>query len=254
MKIGGIIDISTKDIPHKASMVIFTVGCNFKCEFCHNKYLLYPNAGKEIEVNELLEKISENVLINSVSITGGEPTLQEDLVELCEKIAQTGKYLSVDTNGSNPSVIENILPYINRVALDLKSSLTREQLLRITRTKIDPNIIIETFNLINDKDKIDFEVRTTYVEKILKPKDIAQIIGFLREYRFRGNFVLQQYQYSEGVGEDFKDAFQKPEHDTLLNILKPYNKIEFPFKIYLRDDFVGFCNLNELFDQNQQEI
>ncbi|GAH12395.1 unnamed protein product, partial [marine sediment metagenome] len=41
MRVGGIVDISTKDIPNKSAMVIFTVGCNLSCGFCHNKYLLY---------------------------------------------------------------------------------------------------------------------------------------------------------------------------------------------------------------------
>ena len=54
MKIGGIIDISTKDIPHKSSMVIFTIGCNLECEFCQNKYLLYNGAGKTVEIDDLM--------------------------------------------------------------------------------------------------------------------------------------------------------------------------------------------------------
>ena len=86
MRLGGIVDISTKDIPGRSCMVIFTVGCNFKCEFCHNKYLLQPNVGREYEITEIIDKISTNLLVNGVSITGGEPTLQEDLFELCKEI------------------------------------------------------------------------------------------------------------------------------------------------------------------------
>lgn len=70
MRIGGIIDISTKDIPHKTAMVIFTVGCNFKCEFCHNKYLLYSNIGKVISAKELVDKAKINLLVSGVSISG----------------------------------------------------------------------------------------------------------------------------------------------------------------------------------------
>ncbi|MFX1524425.1 MAG: 4Fe-4S cluster-binding domain-containing protein, partial [Promethearchaeota archaeon] len=38
-------------------MVLFTVGCNFKCTFCHNKYLLQPNVGRKYTINELSDKI-----------------------------------------------------------------------------------------------------------------------------------------------------------------------------------------------------
>ncbi|MFW9882090.1 MAG: 4Fe-4S cluster-binding domain-containing protein, partial [Candidatus Thorarchaeota archaeon] len=61
MRIGGIIDISTLDIPNHSSMVIFTVGCNFKCEYCHNKYLLQPNVGRDYEITELIDRISTNL-------------------------------------------------------------------------------------------------------------------------------------------------------------------------------------------------
>ena len=137
MRIGGIIDISTKDIPHRSSMVIFTVGCNFKCEFCHNKYLLQPNVGREYTISELIGKIKINLLVSGVSITGGEPTLQDDLPELCREIHKINRFLNVDTNGSNPDVIEKIAPFISRVALDLKSPLKPEKMEKITGVKIN---------------------------------------------------------------------------------------------------------------------
>jgi pyruvate formate lyase activating enzyme len=63
MRLGGIVDISTKDIPGRSSMVLFTVGCNFRCEFCHNKYLLQPNVGRDYDIDEILDKITTNLLV-----------------------------------------------------------------------------------------------------------------------------------------------------------------------------------------------
>ena len=246
MKIGGILDISTKDIPHKSAMVLFTVGCNFKCEFCHNKYLLQPNVGREYSIKELIGKIRTNSLVSGVSITGGEPTLQKDLSELCREIKDTGKYLSIDTNGSNPDVIKKISPYIRRVALDLKGPLQAEGLEKITGVKVDIDKINKTLEFLKGQKEIEFEVRTTYVESLLSSVDIDTIIYTLKELKFSGNFVLQQYQFSEGVGEEFKRIFSKPEHDTLVTILNPYKDLELPFKIFLRDEIVGYCAINEL--------
>ncbi|MCK4371033.1 MAG: anaerobic ribonucleoside-triphosphate reductase activating protein [Candidatus Lokiarchaeota archaeon] len=246
MLIGGIIDISTKDIPHRSSMVIFTVGCNFKCEFCHNKYLLQPNVGREYTISELIDKIKTNLLVSGVSITGGEPTLQDDLPELCREIHKKNRFLSVDTNGSNPDVIEKIAPFINRVALDLKSPLKPEKMEKITGVKINLNKISETIKFLRTQKDIDFEIRTTYVEKLLDADDISEIINYLRNIKFNGNFVLQQYQYREGVGERFKDVFLKPEHDVLHNLLKPFKGLGLPFKIFLRDEIVGYCSIDEL--------
>ena len=246
MRIGGIIDISTKDIPEKPSMVIFTVGCNLQCEFCHNKPLLNVNVGQEFEVEDIIKKIQENNLVNAVSITGGEPLLQEDLIDLCDKIKKTGKYLSIDSNGTFPEKLKQLIINLDRVALDFKGPLNNERLKEITMASIDYNNIIKSFNFINNQQEIDFEIRTTYVENLMNPNDIETILSFLIKNQFRGNFVLQQYQYSDGVGEQYKEKFQKPDHFTLINILSQYKKLNLPFKIYLRDDIVGYSNITDL--------
>lgn len=244
MRIGGIIDISTKDIPNKSAMVIFMVGCNLQCEFCHNKPLLNSSIGKEYSVNEILNKIERNLLINSVSITGGEPTLQQDLPKLCRGIIRHGKYLSVDTNGTNPTIIKQLIPYLNRVALDLKAPLSNERTREITRSDVDISQIVKTINICNDAN-LDFEIRTTFVGNLMNYDDIHEILEHLLKVSFRGNFVLQQYQFSEGVGEELKDKFEKPQHALLIDILKPYLNVILPFKIYIRDDTVGYSEFKE---------
>jgi len=248
MRVGGIIDISTKDIPNKSTMVIFTVGCNLSCGFCHNKYLLHEGVGRDINVPKLMEQIKSNMLVSSVSISGGEPTLQKNLLELCKEIKNVGKYISIDTNGTNPKSIKELLPYINRVALDMKGPLNNKRLANITGNQVNFKLIVETFRAVNNREDIDFEIRTTYVGNLMKSNDIDKIISFLRKNQFRGSFVLQQYQYSEGVGEDNKLKFQKPDHFTLLDILKPYRNMDLPFKIYLRDDIVGYSRIDKLYE------
>ena len=244
MHVGGFIDISTKDIPNKSVMVLFTVGCNLNCGFCHNKFLLDLDVGREMNVAEIAEKIRENRLISGVSISGGEPTLQPDIFDLCSLIKSTGKYVSLDTNGTNPEILKKILSFIDRIALDLKAPLNTERLAQITRARTDVNAIAKTFWIVNSQKDIDFEIRTTYVENLMTPEDIRQILVWLKNNNFRGTFVLQQYQYSDSVTENYKDKFQKPDHISLINILKPYSKLELPFRIFIRDDIVGYTSLN----------
>jgi pyruvate formate lyase activating enzyme len=246
MKIGGIIDISTKDIPRKAAMVIFTVGCNFKCGFCHNKYLLREDAGREYEIAELLKIVKSNSLINAVSISGGEPTIQEELPFLIKQIKDLEKFVSLDTNGSHPEVLQEILPFIDRVALDIKSPINPQRISEIINIPIEIEKIVDSFLLINNKEQIDFEIRTTYVENLMKPSDIEKIITFLNDNDFRGNYVVQQYQYSDGVGDKYKDQYKKPEHGVLVDILRPFNDLAFPFDIFLRDEIEGYISLEKL--------
>jgi len=253
MRVGGIIDVSTVDIPNKSSMVIFTVGCNLNCEFCHNKYLLSSGAGKDILISNLVNQINSNILINSISITGGEPALQKDLPPFCQELRRVGKYVSIDTNGTFPNVIKSLLPFVHRIALDLKGPLIQERYTSITNSEVNIELIKETFDLINKANDIDFEIRTTYVVKLMNPNDIHNTINFLKKNNFHGNFVLQQYQFSEGVGKELKDKFEKPEHATLLIILERYRKLKLPFKIYLRDDEVGYRSVDKLYEDHDKK-
>jgi pyruvate formate lyase activating enzyme len=42
MQIGGVQKLSLGDYPGKTSVVIFTIGCNMRCSFCHNPELVLP--------------------------------------------------------------------------------------------------------------------------------------------------------------------------------------------------------------------
>lgn len=255
MKIGGIIDISTKDIPHKSAMVIFLIGCNYNCQFCHNKYLLQDNVGKNQAIEDLLSIIRSNLLVSCVSITGGEPTLQSELPELCKKIQDLGKYVSVDTNGSNPKMMERLIHHVDRIAMDLKSDPRNEKLYQeISNSPVEIQSIMTTLNLVNRYRDVDFEIRTTFVKPLISAFEIKKIIRFLKEVNFHGSYVIQQYQYSDGVGDQFKDKFQKPEHGTLINAVKPFKNEELPFQIYIRDEIVGYSNINDLFNMKIEDV
>lgn len=224
------------------SMVIFTVGCDFKCEFCHNKHLLAPEVGKEVSIQDLLKQINTNMLVKGVSLTGGEPMLQPDIVEFCKSVKKTNKYISVDTNGSNPSILSEVVHFVDRIALDLKANpLNQARYQNIVGMNVNLDKILESFDLLNKIQNLDFEIRTTYVKNLMNQDDIHDIVNFLKEKQFHGNYIIQQYQYSEGVGHEYKEKFEKPLHSELLEILEQYNYHGIlTFDLYIRDEVVGY--------------
>ncbi|MBD3254914.1 MAG: anaerobic ribonucleoside-triphosphate reductase activating protein [Candidatus Lokiarchaeota archaeon] len=252
MKIGGIIDISTKDVPNKVSTVIFTFGCNFACPFCHNKHLLAKNGGKEQNLDHLIKIVNQNRLINWVSISGGEPTLQADLEDLCKRLKESGKFVSLDTNGSKPEIIKKLLPYLDRVAMDVKTPFSSNRIEEIIGKQININSIVESFTILNEHPQIDFEIRTTFVKKLLKSKEVREIIRFLIKKRFRGNYVLQQYQFSEHIDSRYKNKFEQPSHELLLKIIEPYTMMDLSFNIFVRDEVDGYFNCRTLLKASPQ--
>ena len=48
MKIGGFLPLSLIDYPGMPCAVVFTMGCNVRCPFCHNPDLVLSQVGGEI--------------------------------------------------------------------------------------------------------------------------------------------------------------------------------------------------------------
>jgi pyruvate formate lyase activating enzyme len=197
-------------------------------------------------------------LVSSISVSGGEPTLQSDLKLFLQNVRGINdkhkvQYLSIDTNGSNPNILQDLIPLLDRVALDIKAPLIQKKYEKITHARMDIENIKDSFFLLNSQKNIDFEIRATYVKNLLKPHDIHEIIEFLIEKEFKGIFVLQQYQYSEGVGPKYKEKFAQPEHLDLINLLKPYAEknrtTSLGFKIYIRDNIIGYMELEEVLEK-----
>ena len=93
---------------HTTTFVRFA-GCNFytepkskPCAYCDTKYALSLDSGQDMTVEEIMKKVQE-IGLNKVTITGGEPLLQFDgFLELTKQLYKGGHKVSVETNGSFP--------------------------------------------------------------------------------------------------------------------------------------------------------
>ena len=119
MKLKALQKTTLVDYPGKVATTVFTVGCNFKCCFCHNPELL--DGGESITEKDFFNFLSERKgLIEGVCITGGEPTVQPDLIDFIGKIKKKGFLVKLDTNGSNPQILEKLINKIDYLAMDIK--------------------------------------------------------------------------------------------------------------------------------------
>lgn len=144
VKIHSIESLSTVDGPGMR-FVVFMQGCQIKCKFCHNPDTWCIQDGKEMDVQEILEKIerSKNYLVASnggVTFTGGEPMLQQDfLLEILPQIKKLGIHIAIDTNGvyDVTDKVKKILEYVDLVLLDIKhiDEKTHKQLTGVSNEK-----------------------------------------------------------------------------------------------------------------------
>ena len=111
MEIKGFIDISLVDWDGKISSVVFLAGCNLRCPFCYNVNLvLHPKKLPTIPFEQIGDRLkNKRGSIDDIVITGGEPTIQSDLLELCKRIKEKGFLVKLDTNGTNPVMVKELI-------------------------------------------------------------------------------------------------------------------------------------------------
>jgi pyruvate formate lyase activating enzyme len=221
MKIGGLQKVSLIDYPGAISAIIFSQSCNFRCPYCHNPELVNQKLFMPcLDEKEILDFLKNRVgKIDAVSITGGEPTIQNDLLPFIKQIKKVGYAVKLDTNASRPQVIqellkENLLDYI---ALDIKAPLSKYE--NIVKTKIDSDMIAESIKLVL-KAKIPHEFRTTVVESQLTENDLLKIaqeivgakVYVLQKFRATKTLTkkyLKEKTYSDEEFEKIKKRLEK---------------------------------------------
>ncbi|MBU1160653.1 anaerobic ribonucleoside-triphosphate reductase activating protein [Patescibacteria group bacterium] len=177
MLIGGLQKFSVLDYPGHISAIIFTKGCNFKCQFCYNPMLVYPSKKDHTLIleNDLFYFLKKRIgKLDSVVITGGEPTVQQDLPKFIQKIKKLNYLVKLDTNGTNPEMLKNLIQknLINYIAMDIKAPL--EKYNQITGVEVDFNKIQKSIKIIMQSN-LPYEFRTTVVPKFLDAEDIKKI-------------------------------------------------------------------------------
>jgi len=197
MRIGGLQKTSLIDFPGIVSCVIFTQGCNFRCPYCHNADLVLPELfGNLLTEKEIFLFLKERVgRLQGVVLSGGEPTIQEDIISFIEKIKEMKYRIKLDTNGSHPDVLkrllkENLLDY---VAMDIKTSL--ENYSKVVGCLVDVEKIKESIALILNS-YVFYEFRTTCVKPLHQEKDFGEIFHMIQNAR---RFVAQKFEPSQKV-------------------------------------------------------
>jgi len=219
MLIGGLHKLSLIDYPGKLSAVVFTRGCNFRCPYCHNPELIESNGGDIIEEDKILSFLDERKgKLDGVVVTGGEPTLQSDIVEFLERIKRLGFFVKLDTNGSYPERIKELIDrkLLDYIAMDIKAPLYKYN--RTTLTSIDTERIVESIHLIMNSG-IDYEFRTTVVRSLLSRDDFPKIGEMIKSAKL---FVLQEFRPTKTLDPDFlkETSYTKRELEEISISLK----------------------------------
>lgn len=164
MEIYGLYKLTLLDYPGLMACSVFTGGCNFRCGYCYNDTLVFKGE-KRLSEEEVLTFLKKRKgVLDGVCISGGEPTLQEDLPEFIYKISDMGFKVKLDTNGTNPEMLVELYKngLLDYVAMDIKTVSARY------KDVVNADVDIEKIHLSIEtiiKSGVPYEFRTTLVEE-----------------------------------------------------------------------------------------
>lgn len=190
-----------------AFFIRFT-GCNLNCSYCDTKWANVPNVPfTEMTADEILSAVQKSGIKN-VTVTGGEPLIQPNIISLLEMLCSDGRYVEIETNGS-ADVSEVLKIKENRPALTMDYKLPSSGMENYMRTE---NLFApekkDTVKFVSGS-RVDLEraleiIReygligkcAVYISPVFGEIEPAEIVDFMLENKLNGvNVQLQMHKF-----------------------------------------------------------
>ena len=219
MVIAGLQKLTLLDYPGKIACTVFTAGCNFRCPFCHNASLVVGGPGELMTEEEFFAFLEHRRgVLGGVCVTGGEPTLQRDLLNFLDEIKKKDYSVKLDTNGYKPEMLKNAVSagLVDYAAMDIKNC--REKYALTTGVKdLDFTPIEESIEFLLSG-TVEYEFRTTVVKELHTQQDIAKIGEMIAGAE---KYFLQGFIDS---GDLIAEGFSGYDENEMKNLLKTAKK------------------------------
>ncbi|MBQ3889182.1 MAG: anaerobic ribonucleoside-triphosphate reductase activating protein [Clostridia bacterium] len=180
MLIKGFQRLTLLDFPGRTACTVFTGGCNFRCPFCHNAGLVTEPDDDEFDESEIFDHLEKRRrVLDGVAVTGGEPLLQPDIERFLYELKDRGYAVKLDTNGSFPDKLAGILELklVDYVAMDVKNRPEKyAETIGLPQYDLAP--VEQSMKLLRESG-VDYEFRTTVVERFHTPDDIAALAQWI---------------------------------------------------------------------------
>ena len=117
--------------------------CNLRCSYCDTTYSFINPVYNDESIDEIIDYINKQHVKN-ITLTGGEPLIQEDIDILIKRLVELGYRVEIETNGS-----VDIKKYLND-----KISFTLDY--KLPTSLMEKFMLNDNYNYVTKKDSIKF--------------------------------------------------------------------------------------------------
>ncbi len=216
MNLAGFVGNSSIDYPSKRSAVLYLWGCDFRCPFCNLKeIILDENTCQKVEIGQIVNKLNESFMIDAVTITGGEPLLQEETIRLIAYIKRsTPLAIKLDTNGSFPERLEKAIPGLNFISIDIKAPF--EKYSAAVGADFDVEKLKRSLDMLKTA-RLFREARTTIVPGLNDTEDDILAIAKIVIENKLDMYTIQQFIPQNTIDPAYEGK-EKPDYERMRNL------------------------------------
>lgn len=171
------------------------MGCNLRCPYCDTKYSYINPKWEELSVSDLVSFI-ESTKIRNITLTGGEPLIEEDIDKLINELSKLNYNIELETNGA-----VDIKKYVGlkgvSFTLDYKvpSSLMEDKMLVSNYKYLTKNDVVKF--VVQDKNDLDkmkeiiekydlVNICNPFVSAVFGKIELSQIVDYLKDNLLNG--------------------------------------------------------------------
>ena len=174
--------------------------CNLRCTYCDTEYAFYE--GKEMSFEEILKEI-EKYECNLVEITGGEPLVQEKVLDLMKELCEREYMVMLETGGSLP--IENVDKRV-KIIMDLKTPTSGMEKKNLFENLTHIKKFDEIKFVIGNKSDYEWskdmilkynltDKATVLMSPVFNEINNIELASWILEDRLKVRFQLQMHKY-----------------------------------------------------------
>jgi len=195
--------------PLSGQLVVFIrfAGCNLNCSYCDTTWANSSDVSYDFMTSLDIYKYIKSTEIRNVTLTGGEPLLQEGIIELLEMLSKDKRlHVEIETNGSVPLNEFEIMENPPSFNMDYK----------LPSSNMEDKMNLNNFACLNYKDTVKFvcgsnedlqkckfvidkyalsHITNVYISPVFGQIDLEKIVDFMKDNKMNDvNLQIQLHK------------------------------------------------------------